>query len=288
MSVISHKIYSDNTHCTVAIKSILIQVFVEMDHLCFLNPSLCTWAHRAKFVICTKHLCCVVVADVFKPFILVTVTALDMVITASRPLSWSQTFITCHGHRLSYFLSRSQTIPVCHGHRLDLYFYHGHRLDLYFYHGHKLSTFVMVIDTFTLLLSWSETPALVIITVSQLQKWCGDAFSFPFFFFFFFFANREIYMIRISRDHISHIQSMVAKRGLTNRANVFTPMWKSCLKQHAALKKSNRSSNFGYSCTSFHSPPKRENLKCRRVGLSLTVLCTPCSAYPQPVKPTRK
>ena len=28
-------------------------------------------------------------------------------------------------------------------------------------------------------------------------------------------------------DHISHTQSMVAKSGLTNRANVHTPMWKS-------------------------------------------------------------
>ena len=35
-------------------------------------------------------------------------------------------------------------------------------------------------------------------------------------------------------DQISHTQSMVAKRGLTNWANVHTPMWKSRLKHSAA------------------------------------------------------
>ena len=37
-------------------------------------------------------------------------------------------------------------------------------------------------------------------------------------------------------DQISHIQSMVAKRGLTNQANVHTPMMNKCYKtQHGRI-----------------------------------------------------
>ena len=44
-----------------------------------------------------------------------------------------------------------------------------------------------------------------------------------------------VYVIHcIRRDQISHVQSMVAKRCLTNRANVHTPMWKRYLKHSAA------------------------------------------------------
>ena len=43
------------------------------------------------------------------------------------------------------------------------------------------------------------------------------------------------YMIHCIRgDQISHIQSMVAKRGFTNQANVHTSMWKSHLKHSTA------------------------------------------------------
>ena len=57
--------------------------------------------------------------------------------------------------------------------------------------------------------------------VGQLQKrfYFGN-------YFLHFFSNREIRDTCILEDHISHIQSMVAKRDLTNRANVHTPMWK--------------------------------------------------------------
>ena len=44
----------------------------------------------------------------------------------------------------------------------------------------------------------------------------------------------------------THTQSTMAKRGLTNRANVHTPMWKS-------WQNSNRSNNFGCNWTSFHN-----------------------------------
>ena len=40
----------------------------------------------------------------------------------------------------------------------------------------------------------------------------------------FYFANMEIYHTCIRGDQISHLQSMVAKRGLTNWTNVHTPM----------------------------------------------------------------
>ena len=44
----------------------------------------------------------------------------------------------------------------------------------------------------------------------------------------------EIHVHCIRRDQISHIQSMAAKRGLTNQENVYTPRWKSRLKHSAA------------------------------------------------------
>ena len=49
------------------------------------------------------------------------------------------------------------------------------------------------------------------------------------------------YMYGVMEPHqISHTQSMVAKRSLTNRANVHTPMWKSCLKHSTAEFQSNQ------------------------------------------------
>ena len=51
-----------------------------------------------------------------------------------------------------------------------------------------------------------------------------------FFWQSFFFANQWnmwcTYTLLLKPDQISHTQSMVAKRGLTNRANIHTPMWK--------------------------------------------------------------
>ena len=43
-----------------------------------------------------------------------------------------------------------------------------------------------------------------------------------------------MYTRLLEPDQISYTQSMVAKRGRTNRANVHTPMLKSCLKHSAA------------------------------------------------------
>ena len=57
-----------------------------------------------------------------------------------------------------------------------------------------------------------------------------------------------MYTQLLEPDQISHTQSMVAKRGLTNRANVHTQMWKNRLKQHG--RNSNRSSIFGCNWTS--------------------------------------
>ena len=66
------------------------------------------------------------------------------------------------------------------------------------------------------------------LVIGRLQNRCGDAL-----FFLFFYANREIRVACIRGDQISHIQSMVAKRGLTNRANVHTSMSKKSFKtQH--------------------------------------------------------
>ena len=55
-----------------------------------------------------------------------------------------------------------------------------------------------------------------------------------FFFFFFFLPLWYIYTWLLEPDQISHTQSMVAKRGLTNRENVHTPVWRSCLKHSTA------------------------------------------------------
>ena len=81
----------------------------------------------------------------------------------------------------------------------------------------------------------------------------------PFFYFYFFCQQGNIH-----GDQISHTQSMVAKRGLTNRANVHTPMWKSHL--NTARQNSNRSSNYGCNWTSSHSNKKIEEKKCWHVG----------------------
>ena len=43
-----------------------------------------------------------------------------------------------------------------------------------------------------------------------------------------------MYTRLLEPDQISHTQSMVAKRGLTNRANVHTPIWKTRLKYNTA------------------------------------------------------
>ena len=69
--------------------------------------------------------------------------------------------------------------------------------------------------------------SLLFLVIGRLKNWCGDAFFFSFF--FSFLSTSEIrstmYMCTqlLEPDQISHTQSMVAKRGLTNRANVHTP-----------------------------------------------------------------
>ena len=78
-----------------------------------------------------------------------------------------------------------------------------------------------------------------------------------FFSAIFFYLPTGKYVIHcIHGDQISHLQSMVAKRGLTNRANVRIT---SRLKHSTA-----ESSNFGCNWTSFHSPasppPKKKNV----------------------------
>ena len=56
-------------------------------------------------------------------------------------------------------------------------------------------------------------------------------------------------------DQISHTQSLVAKRGLTNQANVHTPVCKSCLKtQHG--RNPIDPAILGCSWTSFHTQIK--------------------------------
>ena len=71
-----------------------------------------------------------------------------------------------------------------------------------------------------------------------------------FFFFFFggggflviFFPPNQLNMWYtntrwLEPDQISHVQSMVAKRGLTDRANVHTPLWKKSFKtQHGRIR----------------------------------------------------
>ena len=80
-----------------------------------------------------------------------------------------------------------------------------------------------------------------LVTV-RLQNWCGDAlFNFFIFLKTCFLPTNEI---RDSLHHNmcmytwflepDHTQRMVAKRGLINRANVHTHLWKSRLKHSAA------------------------------------------------------
>ena len=72
------------------------------------------------------------------------------------------------------------------------------------------------------------------LVIGRLQNRCGDALYF--LGNLFFLPTSEIRDTRLLEpDQISHTQSMVAKRGHTNQANVHTPTWKS----------SNQSSNFG-------------------------------------------
>ena len=52
-----------------------------------------------------------------------------------------------------------------------------------------------------------------------------------------------MYMRLLEPDQISHTQSMVAERGLTNWANVHTPMWKSHLKHSTAETKWNKNAD---------------------------------------------
>ena len=50
------------------------------------------------------------------------------------------------------------------------------------------------------------------------------------------FVIHVVYAVIGTRPKISHTQSMVAKRGLTNRENVHTPMWKEPFKtQHSRM-----------------------------------------------------
>ena len=73
------------------------------------------------------------------------------------------------------------------------------------------------------------------LVISQLQNRRGDTPFFKTFFNHFFFANQwNTCTWLLEPDQISHTQSMVAKRGHTNRASVHTPMWKSHLKHSMA------------------------------------------------------
>ena len=73
------------------------------------------------------------------------------------------------------------------------------------------------------------------------------------------------YVIHCIRgDQISDVQSMAAKRGLTNRANVHTPMWK----PRTARQNSSRSSNLCFNWTSFHA--KQNKIKMRARGSEAT------------------
>ena len=67
--------------------------------------------------------------------------------------------------------------------------------------------------------------SLWFLVIGWLQNRCGDMFFFLMFFGHLYFLPIGKYVIHCIRgDHISHVQSMVAKRGLTNRENVHTPM----------------------------------------------------------------
>ena len=59
------------------------------------------------------------------------------------------------------------------------------------------------------------------LVIVRLQHRCGDAHFFPAIFCnIFCLANREIRDTLYARGYNFHVHSMVAKRGLTNRANV--------------------------------------------------------------------
>ena len=58
---------------------------------------------------------------------------------------------------------------------------------------------------------------LLFLVIDRLQNWCGDAL-------FLNLPTGKYEIHCISGDQISHIQIMVAKRGLTNRANGHAPM----------------------------------------------------------------
>ena len=119
------------------------------------------------------------------------------------------------------------------------------------------------------LLPHACTKFLWFLIIGQLQNRCGDAFylfyffgnlfflSSFFFFLFSFFGNQWItwYMV-IGTRPISHTQIMVAKRGLTNRADVYVKM---SLK-NTARQNSNRSSNFGCNWTLFHSKKNKKKI----------------------------
>ena len=67
---------------------------------------------------------------------------------------------------------------------------------------------------------------------AMIRFFCSFFVLFGDLFFFILFLPMGKYVIHCIRgDQISHEQTMVAKRGLTNRANVHTPMWKSRLFQ---------------------------------------------------------
>ena len=67
--------------------------------------------------------------------------------------------------------------------------------------------------------------SLQFLVISRLQNWCGYAL---FFFLIFFFCQPVKYMSVIhgywKQTKFPHTQSMVAKRGHTNRANTCTPI----------------------------------------------------------------
>ena len=83
--------------------------------------------------------------------------------------------------------------------------------------GNGSSSSALTFDTFQ-----RGNKSLQFLVIGRLQNRCGDAL-------FFLFLPTGKYMTHcIRRDHLKFpiIQSMVAKRGLINLANVHTPMWK--------------------------------------------------------------
>ena len=54
------------------------------------------------------------------------------------------------------------------------------------------------------------------LVIGRLQNRCGDALVSPLFIY--------MYTWLLEPDQMSHVPSMVAKRGLTNQANIHTPM----------------------------------------------------------------